>query len=482
MSSVRITPVADPTTTTPSWRKWAVRAAIPVAGVFLLLASLWLAVRITPLQAVTAAGQTVEVGAASPDFGPSGPAELDLFGQTISTQPDFPGPVRPRLRLTHITANAELQQLLGSGDHNSAGLLGRQLSKGWLRYALWEGAVSAGIVVVVLSAVTGLRRYSVRRTAVVLLAGAAAMTTVNVVGFGLLASGTPTTLRHVHSLADLVGSGGTGYPVAPADGPALGAVQAVVIGDSTAAGIGNRPLPRPDALDKACGRSADAFAEQLATVNNWNVLNLACSGATVRTGLLGPQPAGPLSAPPQVAQLQRAPKAHVIIVSIGADDLHWADLTRFCAASPSCDDRATDAYFQQQTVAFVMDYRDLLTQLAALPGNPTVIVNQYYDPFGPDTSCLAAEDVDAAKAKTLQSRLDQLNTALRQGADAAGFTSVQPSFAGHTLCSPEPFVQGPKDKAPLHPTAAGELAIALADQQALTVARSQATPSSSSSR
>ena len=171
----------------------------------------------------------------------------------------------------------------------------------------------------------------------------------------------------------------------------------------------------------------------------------------------------------------------MIIVSVGADDLHWADLTRFCAASPDCDDRVTDAYFQQQTAQFVMDYRDLLTQLAALPGHPAVIVNQYYDPFGPDTSCLAAEHVDAAKAKTLQGRLDQLNTALQQGADAAGFTSVQPSFAGHALCSAEPFVQGPKDKAPLHPTAAGELAIALADEGALYEAeRSPSTGQTSS--
>jgi hypothetical protein len=471
MSSVRFTTLTDSShKTSIAWRRWALRAAVPLASLFLLLAALWMAVRITPLQSVTAAGQTVEVGAATPGWGLHGPGEMDLFGQTISTQPNFPGPINPRLRLTHITANAELGQLLGSSDHNSAGLLGRQLSAGWLRYALWEGAVSAGIVVVALAAVTGLRRYSVRRTAVVLSAGAVAMTAVNVVGFGLLASGTPTALRHVHSLSDLVGRS-NGYPVAPADGPALGAVQAVVVGDSTAAGIGNRPLPHPDALDKACGRSADSFAEQLAAVNNWNVLNLACSGATVRTGLLGPQPAGPLSAPPQVAQLQRAPKAQVIIVSIGADDLHWADLTRFCAASPTCDDKATDAYFQQQTAEFVLDYRDLLTQLAALPGQPTVIVNQYYDPFGPDTGCLAAEDIDGTKAKTLQSRLDQLNAALRQGADAAGFMTVQPSFTGHALCSAEPFVQGPKDRAPLHPTAAGELAIALADQQALSVAK-----------
>lgn len=471
MSSVRFaTLTSNWHKTSTTSRRWVLRATASVASLFLLLAALWMAVRITPLQSVTAAGQTVEVGAAAPGFGLNGPGEMDLFGQTISTAPNFPGPVRPRLRLTHITANAELDQLLGSSDHNSAGLLGRQLSAGWLRYALWEGAVSAGIVVVVLAAVTGLRRYPVRRTAAVLATGAVAMTAVNVVGFGLLASGTPSALRHVHALSDLVGHS-TGYPVAPADGPSLGAVQAVVIGDSTAAGIGNRPLAHPDALDKACGRSPDAFAEQLAVVNSWNVLNLACSGATVRTGLLGPQPAGPLSAPSQVAQLQRAPKAQVIIVSIGADDLHWADLTRFCAASPNCDDKATDAYFQQQTAEFVLDYRELLTQLAALPDQPTVIINQYYDPFGPDTSCLAAENIDGTKAKTLQGRLDQLNAALRQGADAAGFLTVQPSFDGHALCSAQPFVQGPKDKAPLHPTAAGELAIALADQQALSVAR-----------
>ena len=473
MSSVRLTTITGWHKTSITSRRWALRAAIPVGAAFLMLASLWMSVRITPMQSVTAAGQTVEVGAASPGWGLSGPGEMDLFGQTIATQPNFPGPVRPRLRLTHITANAELAQLLGSSDHDSAGILGRQLSAGWLRYALWEGAVSAGIVIVALSAVTGVRRYSLRQTLTVLATGTVAMTAVNVAGFVLLASGTPSALRHVHSLSDLVGRG-DGYPVAAAEGPAMTSVQAVVIGDSTAAAIGNRPLPHPDALDKACGRSADSFAEQLAGVNSWNVLNLACSGATVRAGLLGPQPAGPLSAPAQVAQLQRAPKAQVVIVSVGADDLHWADLTRFCAASPNCDDRVTDAYFQQQTAEFVLDYRDLLTQLAALPGHPAVIVNQYYDPFGPDTSCLAAEHVDAAKAKTLQGRLDQLNTALKQGADAAGFTSVQPSFAGHALCSAEPFVQGPKDKAPLHPTAAGELAIALADQRALSVAEQNA--------
>ena len=171
MSSVRLMTVTGLHKTSVAWRRWALRAAIPVAAAFLLLASLWMAVRITPLQSVTAAGQTVDVGAAAPGLGFSGPGEMDLFGQTIATQPQFPGPVRPRLRLTHITANAELEQLLGSSDKNSAGILGSQLSAGWLRYGLWESAVSVGIVVAVLSAVTGLRRYSLRRTVAVLASG-----------------------------------------------------------------------------------------------------------------------------------------------------------------------------------------------------------------------------------------------------------------------------------------------------------------------
>jgi hypothetical protein len=44
---------------------------------------------------------------------------------------------------------------------------------------------------------------------------------------------------------------------------------------------------------------------------------------------------------------------------------------------------------------------------------------------------------------------------------------ADPPFTGHELCTADPYVQGPSDPAPLHPTATGELAIALADQQVL---------------
>jgi lysophospholipase L1-like esterase len=256
-------------------------------------------------------------------------------------------------------------------------------------------------------------------------------------------------------------------------------VRLVVLGDSTAAGIGNRPVDDPTATDRTCGRSADSYAADLAAVNDWNVLNLACQGATVTDGILGVQTRGNDVIAPQLAVTQRASSASTVIVSIGANDLGWAVLTALCAKAQVCDDKASTAYFTRQLAAFSQNYLDLLQQLAALPHHPHVLINDYYDPFGEDTGCLKSDGITPAKAKVLRSRLSDLNTVLDNGAAAFHFTTVRPDFDGHRLCDKQPFVQDSADKAPLHPTAAGELAIALADQQALTVL-GQAAPATGS--
>ncbi|MCC9708450.1 SGNH/GDSL hydrolase family protein [Streptomyces sp. MNU76] len=417
----------------------------------LALAAVWLAVLITPLQPVSTAGQTVRVGAAPLTWSLSGPGQLDLFGQTIPTRPHFDGPIRPRLELTRIREDAEVARLLRSGDHERLTLeVGRKLASGWVRYGAWETAVAAGLMLLPLAG------------------GLALVNAVNAIGFYLLASDTPQALRDVRSLQDLVGDSPPA-PVPRAEGPPLGDVRAVALGDSTAAGSGNRPLPDPSDLDRACWRSADSYPQALARANDWNVLNLACSGATVRDGILGVQILGEQIAPPQIAQAQRAAEASVVLVSVGANDVRWADLVQLCAISPSCDDRASTAFFQDRLARFALDYRRLLRILATLPQHPAVVVNEYYDPFGPDVSCLEDEGLTRQKTQVLRSRLAALNAILRKGAEAAGFTTVKPDFEGHRLCSAQPYVQGPADRAPLHPTAAGALAIALAlaDQQAL---------------
>ncbi|MFJ1584707.1 GDSL-type esterase/lipase family protein [Streptomyces sp. NPDC088197] len=446
-----------------------------VALLAVCVASIWLAVRLTPMQSVTAAGQTVEVGAVAPDLSLSGPGELDLFGEALATEPHFQGPIRPRLKLADISINSQVNQIVRSDDHDTLQLtLSRQLAAGWIRYCVWELLIAAGCAAVVAVAVAGIRRAPRRTTLTMVGVCVLTVSAVNALGVYLMASGTPQALRQVRTLDDLVGRAPT-EPVAPAKGPQLTGVHAVVLGDSTAAGIGNQPVEDPSALDKTCGRSSDAFAAVLGRVNDWNVLNLACQGATVTDGLLGVQLRGDQAVPPQLAVAQRASSASVIIVSVGANDMNWAVLTGLCAKAPVCDDKASTAYFKEQLSTFSQNYLDLLQQLSDLPHHPDVLINQYYEPFGADIRCLEKDGLTEAKVKVLKSRLANLNAVLQQGADAFHFATAQPDFEGHRLCSEQPFVQNAADQAPLHPTAAGELAIALADQQALAELRN--TPS-----
>ena len=417
---------------------------------------------------MSAAGQSAQVGAAEPSFSLSGPGELDLFGQVMPTKPQFQGPIRPMLQLTHITIDSQVAQLLRSDTPHQLELdLSQQLAQGWTRYFEWETLIAAGFAVVALIAVAGVRRQSYRKMARTVGIGLVLVVAVNVGGVLLTASSTPRILRSVKTLDDLVGADPLSTPPA-SPGKPLAGVQAVVIGDSTAAAVGNPQASGATALDKACGRSNEAYADDLAAVNDWNVLNLACSGATVQNGLIGVQVLrNGQVAPSQLIEAERATHAKVIVVSVGADDVEWSIMTRLCVASTVCNDKVSSAYFAKLVGDFTRSYYQLLGDLDSLPGHPAVLVNQYYTPFGPDIGCLGKYGFTAAKQKVLLSRLGQLNTVLAQGAQVFGFGVTDPSFAGHELCTASPYVQGPGDPDPLHPTAAGELAIALADEQAL---------------
>lgn len=427
--------------------------------------AIWLALRVTPLQDVSAAGQTARVGATLPNASLRGPGELDLFGQVVPTRPWFTGPIRPRLELRHISIDPKVVQMLRSDGSRHVKLsLSQQLAAGWERYFLWETLIAMGFAAIPLIAIAALRR----RPAVwkLVAGGAAVVCVVNVGGILLTAAGTPRTLRGVRTLDDLAGVTSLSAPP-PAGRPQPGA-QAVVIGDSTASGWGLPWVANPAPLDKACGRSADAFAGDLAAANNWNVINDSCGGATIKNGLLGPQVLydGEV-APPQLPEAAAATHAKVVIVSVGADDLQWSVMTRLCAAAKVCNDKVSSAYFSQLLGSFTRGYYELLSDLARLPQHPAVLVNQYYSPFGSSIGCLARYGMTPAKEKVLLSRLGELNTVLSEGAGAFGFGVAAPRFTGHELCTPDSYVQGPSDPAPMHPDAAGELAIALADEQAL---------------
>lgn len=445
------------------YRTLLAHAALIVAVAAVSIAvSLWA----TPMQEVSAAGQTVRVGVAAPSFDLSGPGELDLFGQQIPTTLEFAGPVRPRLALSRITLGEQLAQLTTQDAEKSSRSLENALVSGWKRFFVWQVVVVGLCAIVLLGAAAGWLRHGVKHTVALVVVGLLVTEAINLTGIMTTAYTAPGKLRSIHSLQDLVGGTTT-----PATGRDSATVQrdlsrVVVLGDSTAAGQGNRSIPRPTLDDKACHRSADSYAEALAQTNAWDVTNLACGGATVAAGILGPQWVGDRMQEPQIDSPAIA-KAEVVIVSIGANDVRWSDLLKLCAVAKTCDNGAAQAYFQQQLAGFSRDLLELLTQLQLLPNHPIVLVNEYYDPFDGSTECLADRGFTDEKKRVLEVDLAALNEILRNAAKTAGFLSVQPDFTGHGVCSAQPYTLGVDEKAPFHPNPSGQLAIALADEHAL---------------
>jgi lysophospholipase L1-like esterase len=445
-----------------------IRRLLAHAVLFLAVAAASIAVSLwaTPMQQVSAAGQTVQVGVAPPSLDLSGPGQLVLFGQQLPTTLQFQGPVRPRLVLSRITLSEQLAQLTAQNPEASARSLENALVSGWRRYFVWQIVVVGLCAVVLLGAVAGWLRQGAKSTVKLIVIGLVIAEAIDMGAIMITASSTPDKLRSIHSLHDLVGDSSTPASLPGDPLPTREIRKVAVIGDSTAAGQGNRPVPRATADDKACHRSADAFGEILARTDTWDVTNLACGGATVQDGLLGPQWVGDRMQSPQ---LDRAAvgQADVVIVSIGANDVRWADLLRLCAVANSCANRAAQAYFQQQLAQFSQNLLDLLSRLQLLHNHPIVLVNQYYDPFDPQADCLTQLGMTEGKRRTLEADLSALNTILANAAKTAGFLSVRPDFAGHGICTPQSYVQGVSAKAPFHPNASGQLAIALADEHAL---------------
>jgi hypothetical protein len=353
-------------------------------------------------------------------------------------------------------------------SQSHAGLaLRTQLVAGWERYFAWETAAAAAAALVIAGAVAGWRRLPRRATGLLLVVVLVVTVSLNLGAVALTANGARAALRHVTSLTQLVGTQDVSVQRSGARVRPLPGIQEVVIGDSTAAGAGLPWVADASAADKACGRSSQSYAVDLASVNGWKALNLACDSATIAHGLLGAQQQGTQRIAPQIDVAERVKDPSVVIVSVGADDLQWSAILEYCAASTTCDSRASNAYFQQKLAQFSTDYLQLLIQLGGLPGHPRVIINRYYDPFGTDVSCIVQRGLTPAKVSTVQAWLEALNDVLAKGAAQFGFLSPEPSFAGHELCSAQPYVQGLGDTAPFHPTALGQLAIALTDEAAL---------------
>src|ERR1700682_1185385 len=453
---------------TRRWRPPHVGYIVVVAAI--VLASYSIGLLATPKQTVSIVGQAVAVGAARPTPSLWGPGELTEFGVSIPLKLTFVGLLRPHLEIAPALSTNDLTATLRAAYDQSLESLGKKLLDGWLRYCGWllliSEAIGAAAMLPVAVAMVRWRGLT-RRSALRLTVGCLLTLMVLNAAQAAVATNTLGGVSRVTSIDALVGRNPTVFTPASV-GPSVSGINIVVIGDSTAAGLGNALVRAPTPEDKACGRSKDSFAGVLATPNGWKVLTLACSTAPIRSGLLGEQPQAGQTVSAQLGRAKQVTDATAVIVSIGANEMQWPALVQFCLLAETCDDNAASALSDRNLTRFTLDYAEyLLPQLAALPQHPRVIINKYYYPFDPTVPCRRIEGWSAQKVGVLSARLASFNSVLAQGATTFGFTAVQPDFRGHELCTKQPYVQGLPDPAPLHPTAAGVFCIAVADQQAL---------------
>ncbi len=120
----------------------------------------------------------------------------------------------------------------------------------------------------------------------------------------------------------------------------------VGLGDSTASGEGNpdQSVTRVRWQDRRCHRSANGFEAKAAArieaasqKTSVTFVPLACSGASIPTGMLGPYagiiPSRGVRLPPQVDMMKALVglrRVDAVLVSIGINDLGFGNVARFC--------------------------------------------------------------------------------------------------------------------------------------------------------
>jgi lysophospholipase L1-like esterase len=255
-------------------------------------------------------------------------------------------------------------------------------------------------------------------------------------------------------------------------------VLVVVIGDSVAAGEGNvAKLPLPAWADRRCHRSQAAAGERAArrvvTAARrrgrhfaLTFISLACSGATVKNGLLGrfggQEPLrDDRELEPQVKRLSRLDHENpvaAVIVSIGANDVHFGPIVRACARLKSCAGKETrlepggpKAKISDQVSAALGElpkgYATLAKELKPIVPSRRVVITEYFDPTRSDDAQLCKHvdiQLDAGEfAFASRSVLRPLNAAVAAAAREHGWQlvpMVSTDFQEHGYCAHDRWV------------------------------------------
>jgi hypothetical protein len=270
-----------------------------------------------------------------------------------------------------------------------------------------------------------------------------------------------------------VGCGSSGETTTgPNDGAAI-----VSLGDSVAAGEGNPAHSGTRWENRACHRSpiaGQSIAARKAQATNPELgfFDYACSGASIQKGMLGAykgiEPAPLQPARSQIDQLKDTAAVTsssgglaAVMISIGANDVGFSKVFKFCALVRRCWERhfnpdfpyavagprfpTLQEYVNAQLAALPSSYNDLANALEPLVPADRVILVDYFDPTtgAGDAYCtMLFGGVTPDESRWAQQHvLDPLNAQIDAAAKAHGWnavTGVAERFQGHGLCAPDP--------------------------------------------
>ena len=266
-------------------------------------------------------------------------------------------------------------------------------------------------------------------------------------------------------------------PASSAPAPKADNGRYVALGDSVAAGLGLAALPNPAGFDTVCGRSSQAYGYEVGRQLGLPTELIACSGATagdLNTAQGIDNSPNPSS---QISTAFAGGTPRLISITAGANDLRWNELLKACVAT-TCGSKSHSALVDGAIVLMKGKYRVALENIklrssVANSATPKVIMTGYYHPVS-----AACANMPALKGRLTHAELvwingmvDKINhnlNALATSAAYKDFARFAPvNFTGHDLCSGDSWIQGLENpKTAVHPTAAGQQAIAKSVVQA----------------
>ena len=237
----------------------------------------------------------------------------------------------------------------------------------------------------------------------------------------------------------------TGGPVSQA--PVVEAVDYVALGDSYSSGVGTGVY---DAASGACQRSPLSYPPLwVAEHHPASFEFVACSGAKTADVRAN-----------QISALK--PTTDMVTITIGGNDAGFGPVLQTCTAADSdrtCLAAVDAAEAFERTVLRDRLARTYAAIRAAAP-HAHVIVLGYPRLFELTPSCADPLAPNLTRRQKLNEGADVLTSVIRSASQQHGlsFTDVRDRFAGHGVCSANPWINGPSMPAtvgPYHPNQTG---------------------------